>query len=364
MGDATKLFAKKKAERGPLVGSGMARPLSPEEKERGSLFLRRKMNPGAVKPKPMHLATQVSTEKAPPASAPTAVMPDAPEIDEEGSPVVDKMAEDVEPVYPDGDASSESLAVGVDLQEKSAQGHFAHPEIDTRDFQPFEKVASQGSIYQSERPHPIDLFKSLSKDFKKLEWAGWVQENVWRAIREKTGAGPSEVVRNMVGAFQAILNSEAFWEEHHAFLWIAQALNGEVPDFSDLPELSPEQIIFAMHVVGQIRGQEPIRSNGVEAAGVHYGDQVIATIAVIFHMAGLLCAPWTQDGVNDQIRRLQDPAAQAMSREVEQAWGRLVTKLDAGERPKAESFDSGDPRDLQLARLTAIWEYVNNPHAE
>ena len=374
MGDIGKFIKRAKDLRPAAVGA-TSRPLSEEDKARGSLFMQRFKGKGT--PKPQHAA--MVTEKGPPASAPVSPESDAATMDEQSTTeVYDKSAEEAvveEPVEP----LEEDLSGSTDaLVEVVAQPEMKLAELkDERDFQPFEKVAEIGTIYQSDRPHPIDLFKTLSHDFGGLAWADWTPEQTIDEINRKSGKLPSPVVRNMIGALKALMQSESFWHEHHSFLWIAQALNGEVPDFSNLPELTPEQVTFAVHVANQLRDRYPIQrpAGGEAIMGVFYDDQVLATIAVIFHMAGLIAAPsplqaeehvesYSTIGVNGYIRRLLDPAAQAMSRDVEKAWSRLEKKLVAGERPNPDDFDTGDARDMQLARLVAIWEYINHPHAE
>jgi hypothetical protein len=375
MGDIGKFVKKAKAERPPASGS-LAAPLTEEQRERGSLFMRRFAGK-AGDPKPLHprMNPAVPSEKGPPASSPVSPENDAATLDEDSTgPVVDKMAEEeaaADPLPIDDEPDGSADALVDDLQPEVKMAGLK----DERDFQPFQKVASD-SIYQSDKPHPIELFKALSHDFGGLGWATWTPEQTIEEIKTKSAQPPSQVVRNMIGAMRALMQSESFWHEHHSFLWIAQALNGEVPDFSNLPELTPEQVVFAVSVANQLRDRSPIQMAGKEPVpGVVYDDQVLATIAVIFHMAGLIAAPsplqgaetsdaYSTIGVNGYIRRLLDPAAQAMSRDVEKAWGRLETKLVAGEKPNPDDFDTGDARDMQLARLVAIWEYIHHPHAE
>lgn len=346
------LLARKKSEK--IASAIEASTLTPEQKTAGGLFLNRLK--GGIKPKSAVVKTQpTKSEIAPLASTPTATPVEGENETEEG--LDSKMAEELPP------EPEEPLEDLPDVEGLLKEGQIPH---DAGDFEPFEKIAASESIYQSRRPHPLDLFKSLSVDFGGMGWAEWTPEATWAAIKEKTGAAPNALVRNMIGALKSLVESESFWNEHHSFLWIAQALNGDIPDFSDLPELTPEQIVFAIHVADQIRDGSPIKMpDKSELPGMQYGDQVMATVAVIFHIAGLLFVPPPVPAeANVQIRKLQDPAAQAMSRQVETAWSKLVKRVEGGEALKAADFDPDDPLDLQLARMTSIREYMSNPHAE
>lgn len=350
---------QKKTDRAPIASA--APPLDEEQRKQANIFLGR-LGKG-VKAKATVIPTNQlkKTELPPPASAPTPTSASDGERDEDApGSTEDKVAAEVEAAPADDLPSEDGEAL---FDGEPGEGHVPP---DVRDFEPFEKAAAEATIYQSRRPHPVSLFSQLGKDFGRLSWAAWTPEQTWREIREKTGAAPSPVVRNMIGALRGLVESEAFWNEHHAFLWMAQALNGEVPDFSVLPELAPEQIAFAVHVAGQIRDGSPVvLPDKSSIPGVRYDEQVLATIAAIFHLAGLLVVPPPIPGeANEQIRRLQDAAAQAMARDVSAAWGKLEKRLDSGTKLAAEEFDQQEPLDLQLARLVSIWEYVNNPHAE
>lgn len=353
-------FLRQRGSRdGRQAGAVSTEPMSEERRAQANLFLDRLGRGVRVGVAAPRKDTQKEGDAPPPPSAPQAT-PSQDEHGAEGVPgsAEDKLADEHDAPEDVESADAEPLVDGIEKEGSIPP--------DVRDFEPFEKSASAASMYQSRRPHPLELFGQLGKDFRRMAWASWTPEQTWLEIREKTGANPSPVVRNMIGALRGLVESEAFWNEHHAFMWTAQALNGEIPDFSVLPELTPEQIAFAVHVAGKIRDGDPVRlPDKSEIPGVTYDDQVLAAIAAICHMHGLLVVPSpVPAGGMEQIRRLQDADAKAMSREVEAAWGKLEKMLASGNRPSASQFDPMEPLDIQLARLVAIWEYVNNPHAE
>lgn len=219
-----------------------------------------------------------------------------------------------------------------------------------------EKTAADDSIYSSREPHPVALFKTLGRDFNRLEWTLWEPEHIVRAISEMTSNSPSEEVRNMIGALGGLVESEAFWNEHHVFLWTAQALNGQVPIMTTLPELSPEEVVFAVGVANLIRDGETLDlPNGETLPGVTIGVQVAATIAAVFHMAGLVYAPEPVDIANEHLSKLHEPEIKLLAKRVAAAWEQISEEVE----PDLEADTLG----LQLARLVDIRDYVRNPYA-
>ena len=188
----------------------------------------------------------------------------------------------------------------------------------------------------------------------RLIWIlNWTE--IVRAIAEVTSSHPSEEVRNMIGALAGLVESEAFWNEHHIFLWTAQALNGQVPIMTTLPELSPEEVVFAVGVANLIRDGETLDlPNGETLPGVTIGVQVAATIAAVFHMAGLVYAPEPVDVANEHLSKLHEPEIKALAKSVATEWERVS---EEGE-PDLEADTLG----LQLARLVDIRDYVRNPY--
>jgi hypothetical protein len=220
-----------------------------------------------------------------------------------------------------------------------------------------EKIASGSSIYGSEEPHPIALFQALSRDFDRLEWTRWEAEAIGRAIEEVAGGAPSPTVRSMIGALAGLVESEAFWNEHHIFLWTAAALNGQEPDFSSLPDLTPAEVVFAIGVANLVRDNEPMKlPNGETLSGMSFDPQVAATIATVFHMDGLVYAPEPVEIANEYLDRLHDSAIRSLVAEVKAGWDKI------SEQP-GEPDLADDAVGLQLARLWDIREYVRNPHA-
>lgn len=277
---------------------------------------------------------------------PAPVVVDRPDVD------IEKVADDsvpieaAAPIEPSESASewSDSISLIYGDPEEGVLG---------------QKFAGRGDvgIYQSNRPHPIELFKKLSSDFNRLEWTVWEPEALSAEIEAVSGSRPSEVVRNMIGALSALVESEAFWREHHVFLFTCQALNAQITDFSVLPDLTPAEIAFAVGVANEVRdGDDLDLPNGERISGVRFDDQVIATIAAVFHGYGLVYAPEPFERVNEYLRRLQDESGRALADEVKAAWD----SMGAGAPEELDASSLG----LQIARLYDITEYVRDPFAD
>jgi len=115
-------------------------------------------------------------------------------------------------------------------------------------------------------------------------------------------------------------------------------------------------VTFAVGVAAAVRDAEDIvLSDGSVIPGVRFDDQVLATIAAVFHMAGLVYAPAPLEGVNAYLAKLHDAYARSLAAEVEAEWG----KMDEGVPVDLDETPFG----LQLARLIDIREYVRDPYA-
>jgi len=327
----SKLFAKTKAER-----PGSAASVTDDQKKQAKGFLKR-VSKGAGAGG-MVVAPPESSDSAASAGAagssrvmatenPSVVVPD-PEAQETGA----------EELF-DGD---DPLALVVGESDEGLLG---------------EKLAAgEASVYQSSEPHPLRLFEQLSADFDRLEWTLWEPEAQWDAIEHISGVAPSDVVKDTIGALGTLVESEAFWNEHHIFLWTAQALNGQITDFARLPDLTPAEVTFAIGVAAAVRDADDIElPDGSTIPGVTFDDQVLATIAVVFHTHGLVFAPPPLDGVNEHLAKFHDAYARGLAAEVKAEWGKMGdgVPVDLDETPLA----------LQIARLIDIREYVRDPYA-
>lgn len=205
--------------------------------------------------------------------------------------------------------------------------------------------------YRLKRLDPLRVLARLSKDFSKLEWAKWVPEALWHAIVEKYGSEPTGEARNIIGALRSVLHSEAFWIEPHVFLWTAAALNQRAIDLRIYPELDPEEVMYAVAVVAQIRDKEPMTVKGKSVEGVEYSHAVLATIAAIFLQQGLVYVPPPVDGANQILLERMDGSAHKLHLEVKAAW---AAKGAADPVPSFPETAFG----LQMRNLFAIREYI------
>lgn len=330
-----KLFAEKKAERVGVRPEGVTAEHTQQARK---LFKRVTTGAGPGGEAVTPVAGSDSGPQAATAPPPRVIPTANPSVVAEAPLAQEKVAEDVEV-----DWGEDPLALVVGESDEGLLG---------------EKVAGDAPVdtYQSDEPHPLRLFEKLAADFDRLEWAVWEPEALWHAISIVSGRAPSEVVKNVIGALSTLVESEAFWNEHHVFLWTAAALNGQVPDFASLPDLTPAEVTFAVGVAAAVRDAEDLQlPDGSTIPGVVFGDQVLATIAAIFHMAGLVYAPAPLEGANEYLAKVHDQSARGLAAEVEAEWG----KMDDGVPIDLEETPLG----LQLARLIDIREYVRDPYA-
>lgn len=212
-------------------------------------------------------------------------------------------------------------------------------------------VEKKPNPYRLKRLDPLRLMSQLTKDFSKLEWAKWVPENLWHAIVDKYGSEPTGEARAMIGALRSVLHSEAFWNEPHVFLWTAAALNQRSIDLRIYPELDPDEIMYAIAVVAQIRDKDPITVKGNTVDGVEYSHAVLATIATIFHQEGLVYVPPPVDAANEILLSLMDSTGHKLHLEVKRAWS------EQGASDSIPSFPE-TAFGFQMRHLFAIREYM------
>jgi len=233
----------------------------------------------------------------------------------------------------------------------------------------FEKNAEK-NIFRAEDPHPMKLVKELMEMFGE-DWLEWEPEMLWLEIKDERGKEPTRPVKDTIQAMLSLLRTESFWQEHHVFLHMVEALNGRSPDFSMLPEPSPEELAFAVTVANEVRDSNPVKSpNGeVVAAGVYYGNDVVNTIATCLFLSGLVYAPRPFQGhgetdgdtglllpsVNDALAALMGEDGKVLQTRMAGLWKLVeeegITDLDS---------DEETPESVQLARLISMREYVRS----
>lgn len=204
--------------------------------------------------------------------------------------------------------------------------------------------------YRLAHLRPLTVLARLSKDFGKLDWATWEPENLWHSIVDKYGSEPSRAGKDLIGALRSVLASEAFWHEPHVFLWTCAALNGRMVDFRSYPELEPAEVLYAVAVVEQIRGHEPITLGAQTLPGVAFGEEVDGAVAALFLQNGMVYVPPPLSGADQQVVAHLDSSVVPLHDRVRAAWAELGSKAV----PKLTDDDLG----VQLSRLFFIREYM------
>jgi len=201
---------------------------------------------------------------------------------------------------------------------------------------------------------PIALLELLSEDYDRFEWATWVPDALWDAIVDDYGSEPSDECKDMIGALRSLLASEAFWNEYHVFMQSCAALNGRVVDWSTLPELEPSEVMYAVAVAHQVRNDQPLTlPDGSKVSGVTYGDQVLATIAAVFIMAGLVYVPPPVEAANVALSLHLDKEGVALQGMVKSLW------RDSGHL-KSPPAITDDALRVQIEALFSIRSYLKD----
>jgi len=88
------------------------------------------------------------------------------------------------------------------------------------------------------------------------DWLEWESETVWSEIEAEFGATPSVHSRNKINALKTMHIVDTPWTEWEVFNIVAQALNGNIPDFRILQKPSPLEVAFAVEVMRKVKERE------------------------------------------------------------------------------------------------------------
>lgn len=144
---------------------------------------------------------------------------------------------------------------------------------------------------------PASVYFEAVKSILPEEWMVWEPETIWSEIEEETGIDSGNIPaanRNKMMAYRVIHNSSAPWEDWHAFMNVALALNGVVPNPDVAQTLSPSHVAWA---IAQMQRVHP---------DWEFSDSVRSFIAVMLYDDGICWVPGSiGDIANEDLFRLQ-----------------------------------------------------------
>ena len=187
---------------------------------------------------------------------------------------------------------------------------------------------------QTVSPNPIVLSRAL--DQADEAWYTWEPEAIHDTARD-AGYDTSEVsVLDMLGALCVLkAQTEQFWSEWEVFENIVHALNGNVPDFSQVQPASPAETAFAVGAASEI-------------ASGDMSYEVKAYVEAILHSNGLSFGTMSLEGIHDRSShpdRRQEVAA------------RYEALMDQEDPDITESAV-----DIEALKMLAIGAYVRHNH--
>lgn len=210
------------------------------------------------------------------------------------------------------------------------------------------KKAAAESPYDGRIRDPVEMLGRLHADFDGFAWADWELEALWDAVAAKFGQPPSAAVKDMIGALGVLLHSESFWHEAHIFLWTCQALCGKSVDFRQIPELEPWEVIYGAKVARHVREERDSElPNGKKVPGVHFAPEILATVAAVFRMAGMVYVPFPLEGATSHLVEGLDDSAKELSAEVKARWKEV-------RKDPSKADDTEGALRVQLDRLSEV----------
>jgi len=94
-------------------------------------------------------------------------------------------------------------------------------------------------------------------------WHEWEPETIWKTLERSYGIELSDVEKNKVNAIKAIY-SETFVRDWEAFEKVSLALDGIIPEFDIMQDITPNQIAGALITANIVRLSEPELSQEVK----------------------------------------------------------------------------------------------------
>jgi hypothetical protein len=168
--------------------------------------------------------------------------------------------------------------------------------------------------------------------------AGWVDLDP--NILAEAGYTPDEVTRLMVVKY-VLYDARPFTEWHH-FVACAVALNGRTVTFDVLQDLTTAEVAWAMDAMRLIDLLTP------------FSDEVRVYIAGIAKQEGLVMMPHALAHCSQELEAMLSSVGRALA-------GQLRIRL--GHPARAERHPRTEAETVQLSRLAAINDYVNDRHA-
>lgn len=108
------------------------------------------------------------------------------------------------------------------------------------------------NLFTDEQTHPILLVRELTKKYGP-DWMTWGPVVLRQSIQADFNVTVSRLNMNKALAAGVVATQDSFWTRWEDFLFLAQALNGNIPIPGELVEMSIGQMMVAVDIANQIR---------------------------------------------------------------------------------------------------------------
>lgn len=117
------------------------------------------------------------------------------------------------------------------------------------------KPVTLRNLFTHQDAHPVVLDFALLKVYQE-EWFRWEPETLWEEIPKTFSTQISELCRQKIRALQAVHRSVMPWHKWQVFEKVAQAFNGNIPNFKVMQALSLEELYAAVDILDTLKKTE------------------------------------------------------------------------------------------------------------
>lgn len=114
------------------------------------------------------------------------------------------------------------------------------------------KPVTLRNLFTHPDAHPVVLDFALLKSFAN-DWHRWEPETLFDEVKETFQTQISELCRHKMRALQIVHVSPFPWMRWHIFEKVAHTLNGSIPDFQTMQQLSLEELYAAVDILDTLR---------------------------------------------------------------------------------------------------------------
>ena len=214
-------------------------------------------------------------------------------------------------------------------------------------------------LFTKEGGLPADKIYTYLNQKYRDSWHDWEPETIWKTLKEDEGIDATPEVKNLIQAFQVIVNTNFAHESWQVFENVGHAINQNIVDFGEVQPLEVNEICYAISIINKIRPkkreEDRIWDKLPENVRPDHGfeKEIWAYVAASAKNAGLVFLPPELFGGSGSPQNILD-------NDLGNDFDLKLTVSRLWPNPPSKN----DPLEvqIQLGRLKEIKEYVEDNH--